>query len=68
MRRRWRREEGRWYDLGRHLLQLRKDEEGWTVSVDGLGREQRYATEPEAWSAGVAAADLLDRFTDHPNG
>ena len=54
------REERFCYDIGRHLVRLVPAPTGWTVSVDGLQHARSYRTQGEAWSAGVAAAELLD--------
>jgi hypothetical protein len=62
MRRRGTLGEGITYDVGRHLLVLCHDDQGWLVRVDGLGTDQHYRSEAEAWAAGVTAAEFLDRF------
>ncbi len=54
------------YEIGRHLLRLHLAAEGWAVDVDGLRSEARYATEVEAWTAGIAAAEQLDLRPPRP--
>jgi len=53
---------GNTYDMGRHVVELRQDPQGWSALVDGLGGNQRYGSEVDAWKAGLVAAELLDRF------
>jgi hypothetical protein len=62
MRRNGRRLQGTCYDIGRHQLEVWRAEAGWAVRVDGLGTDQRYGSEADAWAAGVSAAEFLDRF------
>jgi hypothetical protein len=52
------------YEVGRHLVRLTQERDGWAVSVDGLVHGQRYASAAEAWSAGLRTAEALDRGRD----
>ncbi len=50
------------FQVGSHLIQVLKVMEGrWTVSVDGVSVQRSYATQAEAWEAGVREADRMDR-------
>jgi len=62
MRRNRKHPQGTCYDIGRHQLEVWREDSGWAVRVDGLGTDQHYGSEAEAWAAGVAAAQFLDRF------
>jgi hypothetical protein len=56
------------YEMGRHRIEVRRDARGWAVSVDGLGRDQWFGSELEAWRAGITMADALDRFAGASTG
>ena len=50
------------YQVGGHVLRIVHVAEGrWTVSVDDGPPSQLYATQTDAWEAGVRSADALDR-------
>ncbi len=50
------------FTVGTHVLRVVKVLEGrWTVSVDDGPATNSYASQAEAWEAGVREADRLDR-------
>ncbi len=50
------------FQVGSHVVQVAKVMEGrWTVRIDDVLVPQSYATQAEAWEAGVREADRLDR-------
>jgi hypothetical protein len=50
------------FQVGSHVLRIVHVAEGrWTVSVDEGPPSQLYATQTEAWEAGVRFADERDR-------
>jgi hypothetical protein len=50
------------YRVGEHALRIGQIAEGrWNVSVDGGPVAGPYATQVEAWEAGVRLADSADR-------
>jgi hypothetical protein len=48
------------FDIGRHLVRLERQPEGWTASVDGLALGSHYATSAQAWEHGVRAARAIE--------
>jgi hypothetical protein len=53
-------EHGLRFDIGRHVLRLMQGAAGWSASVDGLPSGGSYASQAEAWQAGVRAALALE--------
>ena len=52
------------FQAGKHVLRITKVMEGrWTVSTDDVPHPHSFATQAEAWEAGVREADRLDRET-----
>jgi len=50
------------FEVGKHLIRVLKVMEGrWSVTVDESPLSSTYATQAEAWEAGVREADRLDR-------
>ena len=50
------------FQAGTHSLAIAFVSQGrWTVAVDGQAPSGTYATQVEAWEAGVRAAALLDQ-------
>lgn len=50
------------FEVGKHLLRITKVMEGrWSVSIDENRHPSTFATQAEAWEAGVREADRLDR-------
>jgi hypothetical protein len=48
--------------VGAHVVRVAKIMEGrWTMSVDETPGSSSYATQAEAWEAGVREADRRDR-------
>jgi len=49
------------YEVGRHVLSISLVSEArWTVSVDGNPSSRTFASQVEAWEAGVQEAAVLD--------
>lgn len=49
------------FHIGAHTLRVTKVNEGrWTFTVDGGDVSSSFATQAEAWEAGVRAADRMD--------
>jgi hypothetical protein len=53
------------YEVGRHLVGVALSHGSWAASVDGRALPRRFESRAEAWSAGVAEADRLDRPEGH---
>jgi hypothetical protein len=52
------------FQVGSHTIRVQKVMEGrWTVAVDDGASPSSYATQADAWEAGVREADRLDRVT-----
>ncbi len=50
------------FQVGSHVVQVAKVMEGrWTVRIDDVALAQSYATQADAWEAGVREADRMDR-------
>jgi len=51
------------FQVGKHLVRVGGRGGGgvWAASVDGRDLDHTFATEAEAWEAGVREADRLDR-------
>jgi hypothetical protein len=50
------------FEAGAHSLAIAFVSQGrWTVAVDGQAPSGTYATQVEAWEAGVRTAALLDQ-------
>ena len=50
------------FHVGNHVVRIVKVMEGrWTMSVDDAPGASSFATQAEAWEAGVREADRLDR-------
>jgi hypothetical protein len=50
------------FEVGSHTIRVAKVMEGrWTVTVDNGPSPSSYATQADAWEAGVREADRLDR-------
>ena len=50
------------FEAGTHTIRIVKVMEGrWTVAVDDFACPASYATQAEAWEAGVREADRRDR-------
>ncbi len=50
------------FQVGQHVVRIEKVMEGrWCVEVDKGPLPSSYATQAEAWEAGVREADRLDR-------
>jgi hypothetical protein len=54
------------YVIGRHAFNVFEDGVGWGLSVNGILVEGRFATRSDAWEAGVAEVDRLDRRCGKP--
>ncbi len=55
------------FHVGSHVVRVAKVIEGrWTMSVDDVAAPSSYATQAEAWEAGVREADRLDREAASP--
>lgn len=55
------------FRVGQHALAIGQLAEGrWNVSVDGAPPAGPYATQVEAWEAGVRLADAADRPGPQP--
>ncbi len=55
------------FQVGAHVVQVAKVREGrWTVRIDETAVPCSYATQAEAWEAGVREADRIDRVTATP--
>jgi len=55
------------YTILDHYLVITNLAEGlWTLSMDGKPVPGAYASQAEAWVAGVTAADQLDRLRPRP--
>jgi hypothetical protein len=52
------------FSVGSHLVRLSRESGRWRVFLDaGLAPfDQSYATQAEAWEAGVREADRIDRL------
>jgi hypothetical protein len=50
------------FRVGAHLVRLSRANERWHVTVDATSFERWYASEAEAWEAGVREADRLDQL------
>jgi hypothetical protein len=51
------------FAVGSHSVVVAPKDRHWSVSVDGTVLTGFFATEAEAWEAGVREADRLDRRT-----
>jgi hypothetical protein len=50
------------FQAGAHVVRVTKVMQGrWTMAVDGGESAGSYATEADAWEAGVREADRIDR-------
>lgn len=50
------------FQVGPHVVQVAKVKEGrWTVRIDDTAIPSSYATQAEAWEAGVREADRIER-------
>jgi hypothetical protein len=49
------------FQVGRHVIQVSRTAERWSVSVDDKPLTTWHMTQVEAWEAGVREADRLDR-------
>jgi hypothetical protein len=49
------------YEVRGHCVRLSGFEGRWSVSVDETAYHTSFATQAEAWEAGVREADRLDR-------
>jgi hypothetical protein len=49
------------FQIGRHVLQVVGCDGRWVVAVDGVLLGAWHASEAQAWAAGVAEADRLER-------
>ena len=50
------------FHVGAHVVRVTKVMEGrWTLTVDEAPGPNSYATQADAWEAGVREADRLDR-------
>ncbi len=50
------------FHVGAHVIRVTKIMEGrWTFAIDEQASSGSYATQAEAWEAGVRDADRLDR-------
>ncbi len=49
------------FQIGRHVLQVFGGGRKWVVAVDGVLLRGWHSSSADAWSAGVAAVDLLQR-------
>ncbi len=49
------------FAVGAHVVRLSCAKGRWSVFVDQAATDQWYASEAEAWEAGVREADRLDR-------
>ena len=48
------------FEVGKHLVRLQLDADGWVVSVDGLSHGARFPSQAEAWLEGVQTAHALE--------
>jgi hypothetical protein len=49
------------FQIGRHVLQVFGEGRRWVVAVDGVLLRGWHASTSDAWSAGVAEVDRLQR-------
>jgi hypothetical protein len=54
------------FQIGRHVLQVIGQDGRWVVAVDGVLHACWYASDAQAWAAGVAEADRLERSSPSP--
>lgn len=50
------------FQVGKHVVQVSRADNRWSVSVDDKPLTTWHMTEVEAWEAGVREADRLDRL------
>jgi hypothetical protein len=54
------------YVVGPHVINVFDAGAGWRISVNGTLVEETFATRSEAWQAGLAEVDRLDRRGGEP--
>jgi hypothetical protein len=54
------------FQVGMHVLQVIGSDSRWVVAVDGVLHEGWLASEAQAWAAGVAEADRIERSSPSP--
>ena len=55
------------FQVGRHMLSVFGSDGRWVVAVDGVLLRGWHASQAEAWSAGVAEAERIDRLSREPD-
>jgi hypothetical protein len=50
------------YEAGRHRIRVALSHRSWMAWLDGLALPGRFENRADAWCAGVAEADRLDRL------